>query len=194
MPEPHSFPGTDRLLIRRAVESDAGLYQRLWSDPGVMANVGFPEGLRISLEEIRGRLSGQGEGVLDRLLVIEEKVSGSVIGECMMHSPDGRGIACTDIKLLPDFQGRGYGTEIKRAMLAFLFSRTECSAVEATPNVGNEASIRMQEAVGGVRTGEGVFEFPSGGREVTRAVHHYVYRVTREAWERHGARPGGVEV
>jgi len=149
-----------------------------------MVNVGFPEGLSISMEEIRQRLSVQPDSDLDRLLVAVERDSGDPVGECMLHLPDGSGIARTDIKLLPGSWGRGYGTELKRGLLAYLFSKTECSSVEATPNRKNLRSIRMQEAVGGERVGEGTFTFPPGGREATNPVHYLVYRVTRNAWEK----------
>jgi len=51
--------------------------------------------------------------------------------------------------------------------------------VEATPNVSNTASIRRQEAVGGVRVGEGVFEVPEGAPHRMAPVPHYLYRVYR---------------
>jgi hypothetical protein len=40
----------------------------------------------------------------------------------------------------------------------------------------------MQEAVGGVRIDEGVYEFPEAMRDFTNPVHYYTYRVYREAW------------
>lgn len=42
---------TERLVIRRAVPADAGMYHALRTDSRVMTNVGFPCGLRISREE-----------------------------------------------------------------------------------------------------------------------------------------------
>lgn len=117
--------------------------------------------------------------VHDRLLAVVLTSTGDAIGECRMHHPDTEGIARTDIKLLPRFWGNRYGVEVKRALLSFLFAHTDCIAVEATPNVENTASIRMQEEVGGVRIGEGVYEFPVHMRGHTKTVHHYVYRVNR---------------
>jgi len=193
MSEPRHRLETGRLLVRRAAEEDADLFLALWTDPRIMASVGFPEGLRIDAEKMRDRIRLQGDGLLEVLLVVVEKATGKPIGECFMHGPDEAGVAGTDVKLLPAFQGKGYGTEVKRALLSFLFTTTDSIAVEATPNVGNEASIRMQEAVGGVRTGEGTFESPPGGRDVTHAVRHFVYRVTREAWKRRTAGSGGGE-
>jgi RimJ/RimL family protein N-acetyltransferase len=68
-------------------------------------------------------------------------------------------------------------------LVVYLFAHTDCVAVQATPNVGNVASIRMQESVGGVRVGEQVYEFPESMRDYTTPVHHYIYRVYRKDWE-----------
>lgn len=147
-----------------------------------MANVGFPHGLHITRDEIRTRISKQRDSEFDRLLVVALKATGQAVGECMMHPPDDKGIASTDVKLLPAFWRNGYGVEVKRGLLAHLFEHTDCVAVEATPNVGNTASIRMQEAVGGVRVGAAVSEFPESMRDFTTPVHYYIYRVERRHW------------
>jgi RimJ/RimL family protein N-acetyltransferase len=114
--------------------------------------------------------------------VVIRKATGESLGECKMGFPDSEGIAWTDVKLLPPFWGNRYGVEIKKALLGHLFTHTDCVAVDASPNVGNVASIQMQEAVGGVRIGEGVYEFPEEMGDHTTPVPHYLYRVERDAW------------
>ena len=76
-----------------------------------------------------------------------------------------------------------YGVEVKQGLVDYLFTHTDCAAVQGTPNVANVASIKMQEAVGAVRVDERVYEFPEGEREDRCSVHHYVYRVFRPVWE-----------
>jgi len=176
---------TTRLRIRKALPSDEDteMYFRLWTDGRVMANVGFPNGLRMTREKMRQILESQGESEFNRLLVIERPSDGQQVGECKLGAPDENGIAETDVKLLPEYWGHAYGVEVKRGLLDYLFTHTDCQAVQATPNVKNIPSIRMQEAVGGVRTGESAYEFPENMREDTQPVHHYVYQVTRQAWE-----------
>jgi len=183
MPSQHTVFETERLLIRAAGEQDAGLYYELWTDPRVMANVGFPHGLRITQEEIEERLRKPFESEFEQLLVVELRATGQAIGECAMHLPNEEGIAETDVKLLPAFWGHRYGTEVKRGLVGHLFRHTACRAVGASPNVNNIASIKMQEAVGGMRVGEGVYEFPESMRDYTTPVHHYFYHVYREHWE-----------
>lgn len=104
-----------------------------------------------------------------------------------MHPPDGDGVASTDVKPLPRFQGLGHGSELKLALLDRLFSTTECRGARATPNVGNAASVRMQEKVGGVRVAEGVFRFRRDMGVPTSPVRHYVYLVRRSDWARRKA-------
>jgi RimJ/RimL family protein N-acetyltransferase len=179
---------TPRLFIRRARpdEADTAFFLRLWNDPQVMRNVGFPYGLRMDAVQVRRALERsleQGdERRLDACLVAVRKDTGRVIGECTLGTPDAQGLSETDVKLLPEFWGQRYGIEIKRGLLAYLFTHTECLAVQATPNVDNLASIRMQEAVGGRRVGESTHEFPPEMQSFTSPVHCYVYQVHRDDW------------
>ncbi len=177
---------TAGLAVRRATAQDADMYYRLWTDPRVMTNVGFPNGLPTSRQEILEQIAASEPAEFDRLLVVVLKSSDQAIGECKLGLPNAEGIASTDVKLLPEFWGNRYGVEVKRGLLDYLFTHTDCLAVEATPNVNNPASIKMQEAAGGVRVGEAIDQFPASMQSFTRPVHHYIYRVYRETWLQRG--------
>lgn len=174
---------TERLLVRRATAADADMFFALWNHPRVMGNVGFPQGLGLSLEEIEIKLREQGPTVFDGRLVVILKTTGERLGEAALHRPNESGIAETDVKLLPQFWGHKFGVEVKRGLVEYLFRHTACTAVQATPNVHNVASIKMQEAVGGVRVGERVYEAPPGMEGYRTAVHAYIYHVRRADWE-----------
>jgi [ribosomal protein S5]-alanine N-acetyltransferase len=180
---------TKRLQIRQATAADADFYYQLWTNPRVMAQVGFPQGLRISREEVEALLDKAKKGAFDgrpydgRLLVVR-KEDDKPIGEAALHPPELDGIASTDVKLLPAHWGQGYGAEIKQALVDYLFTHTDCQVVEATPNQSNIASIKMQEAVGGVCVGDTVYEFPEHMQAYTNPVHALIYHVRREDWER----------
>ncbi len=174
---------TERLLVRAATLADAELYHVLWTSPSVMGFVGFPRGLRISRREIRQKLRQPHTSELGRPLVAELLASGEAIGECYMSELDEDGVVDPDVKLLPSFWGHKYGVELWRAMVAYLFLHTACVAVHGTPNIQNIASIRMQEAAGATRVGEGVFEFPAEMSGYSTPVPYYVYRLTRQDWE-----------
>ncbi len=173
---------TLRLIVRKATPKDAEFFYGLWTNPAVMANVGFPMGLRITRQEVLDKIQTQAESELDCKLVIAQKMTGEPIGECKLGAPDHEGVSETDVKLLPERWGQGFGVEIKRGLMRYLFSRTNSRAVKATPNVNNLASIRMQEAVGGKKAGEGVFVFPPEMQAYTKPVHYFEYYVLREDW------------
>jgi RimJ/RimL family protein N-acetyltransferase len=175
---------TERLMIRAAGPEDVELFHQLWTDPRVMTNVGFPQGLPITHQEIREKLLAQAGQVYDSRLVVTLKHGGAAIGECKLGRPNDSGVSETDIKLLPAYWGHKYGVEVKRGLVNYLFRHTECQVVQATPNVKNVASIKMQEAVGGVRVGEAVDEFPASMADYTTPVHHYIYHVRRGDWEK----------
>ncbi|MBK8900544.1 MAG: GNAT family N-acetyltransferase [Anaerolineaceae bacterium] len=175
---------TERLIVRQAGVDDAAMFYALWNNPAVMTHVGFPNGLLITLEEITAQLQKQEPGVFHNLLVVARRATGETIGECFMTQPNQAGIAETDVKLLPAFWGNKYGVEIKRGLVQYLFEHTECTAVQATPNIHNLASIKMQEAVGAVRagTGKSLIPQPDGARSIT--VEYYIYRVYRRIWDK----------
>lgn len=175
---------TERLVIRTATVEDVDLFYALWTDPRVMKYVGFPQGLRITRGELEETLSRQGGSEFERLLVVELKGTGQAIGECKLDCPNEEGMAEPDLKLLPEFWGHKYGAEAWRELVAYQFTHTDCNAVQATPNVDNIASIKMQEAAGAVRVGEDVYQFPESMHDYTTPVHHYFYRVPRADWER----------
>lgn len=173
---------TERLVIRLVGVEDVDLFYRLWTNPRVMLQVGFPNGLKITLQEIQERLARAGVAEYEQLLVVDLKSTGCSIGEAWMTRPDSERIAVTDVKLLPEFWGNRYGIEIKRGLLDYLFTHTNCLAVEASPNVNNPASIKMQEAVGGICIREETYTFPGSMQAYTTPVHCYIYRVERSTW------------
>jgi RimJ/RimL family protein N-acetyltransferase len=173
---------TQRLIIRLAMPEDEELIYALWTDPRVMTFVGFPNGLPETRESLRANILKRGDSEFRQLLIVELKDSGCTIGQCKMDEPGADGISSTDVKLLPEFWGKRYGVEVKRALVDYLFLHTDCDVVEATPNVNNIASIKMQEAVGGVCVDQRIYTFPESMRDGTCPVHAYVYQVYRKNW------------
>lgn len=174
MPDLSEIFTTPRLRIRRARVADAAFLYHLWHDPRVMTNVGFPQGLPITREQIENKIRSYNASEYDKTLVVTRLESGEPIGECMLGWPDEQGISLTDVKLSPEFWGQRYGVEVKQGLLDYLFTHAPVLAVEADPAYTNLPSIRMQERVGGLRVREYDSEFN----------HHLVYRVHRFDWER----------
>jgi RimJ/RimL family protein N-acetyltransferase len=176
---------TARLRIIPAVAQPGHIefLYRIWTNPEVMKFVGFPRGLRIDREQIREQLSSAPQSEFGRCLLVSQRNNDTLVGECKLGTADADGIAHTDVKLLPEFWGRGFGTEVKKALVDYLFRNTDCLGVKATPNRENKASIRMQEAVGGIKVSEGCHRFPDHMRSYTSDVTYLEYVVWRTVWE-----------
>jgi len=175
---------TERLIVRKATLDDVAHFYALWTNPQVMENVGFPKGLKVTHAQVENLIGEQGDGAYNGRLLITLKATGEKLGEAALHLPDENGIAETDVKLLPQFWGNKYGAEVKRGLVEYQFSHTDCKVVQASPSVNNIASIKMQEAVGGICVGEKVHEFPEHMSNYTQDVHAYIYHVRREDWEK----------
>ena len=161
---------------------DLNFFLRLWTTPEVMSLVGFPGGLRVTADDIRRQIENQSDSEYDQKLVVTLRTDSTPIGECKLGLPDDSGVSETDVKLLPEYWGHGYGREIKQALVDYLFTHTSCKTIRATPNQGNVASQKMQEAVGAARVSEGIYHFPPHMREYTVDVPYFVYELTRETW------------
>ena len=173
---------TERLIIRKAenIDQDVDLYHQLWTDPDVTKFVGFPKGLRISKEMIREKMLQQPISGFDSLLLVEMKENGELIGEAKLGFPNKLKISKTDIKLLPKFWKRGFGKEIKLALVDYIFKKTYAVAVEGSPNKKNIASIRMQKSIGAKKISKSVYHFPESMRSYTEDVHCVIYYICRK--------------
>lgn len=173
---------TERLIIRRATLGDASMLYALWHDPRVMEPFGYPKGMPVSKEEISQRIEAGADSLVGSILIAELKNKGPSIGECTIMAGEEAGVLHTQVKLFPAFWGHGYGLEITWALLDYIFTHTNTSIVQSTPNISHLPAVRLQEAMGSERVGEGTLEFPEELRGYTVPVPHYIYRLTREKW------------
>jgi RimJ/RimL family protein N-acetyltransferase len=81
------------------------------------------------------------------------------------------------------FQGRGYGTEMRVAVLTLAFVRLGACAATSGAFEDNPASKRVSEKLGYQAVGEQFFT-PRGER-----VRELVFRLERDEWERRGHLP-----
>ncbi|MGE3063793.1 MAG: GNAT family N-acetyltransferase [bacterium] len=173
---------TKHLVLRKVKPKrcDAEFISELWKNKSVMKFVGFPKGIKETPEKIvqitRERIKNRRE----HHLIIEK--SGCSIGEALIRYDEKSEFAETDVKLMPKFQGNGYGGEVKMTLLEWIFKNTDAEGVKATPNVKNIASIKMQERVGGKRIKKIHYEFPKSMSSYTTPVDSYLYIVYRKDW------------
>jgi RimJ/RimL family protein N-acetyltransferase len=62
--------------------------------------------------------------------------------------PDERGMVEIGYSIIPEYQGRGYATEMARALIAWAFSQPDITVVTAECFDDNIGSIRVLEKVG----------------------------------------------
>lgn len=175
---------TKRLYVLKAKPNKKNIefYHKLWNSPEVMELVGFPEGLGLSKEKIEEQLGSYGESEFDCSLIIMERQSGKLIGECKLGYPNEQKISETDLKLLPEFRGIGYGNEIKNALCGYLFTKTDCLIVQASPNKLNIPSQKMQISCGGIKVDEKIWEAPKFSEIKKVDVHSFIYHIHRKRW------------
>jgi RimJ/RimL family protein N-acetyltransferase len=137
----------------------AGL-RMLWTDPRVMANVGFPQGLDPRDLRLDRFVSGgdalpaTGRGGDVHLAV--EDADAHFLGEAKLGAPDEDGVSSPDVKLLPAWWGRGYGGEVVAALVSESFrSWPACRRVRFTPNVENHAAQALYRRAGARVVGAG---------------------------------------
>lgn len=86
-------------------------------------------------------------------LGIEETASGKIIGDIWVYRIENDRMASVAIRIAPQRQGRGFGTEALSAMTAFCFRNTELRRLYAEIDVRNLPSQRIFEACGYTREG-----------------------------------------
>jgi|SRR5215216_3354492 len=138
---------TERLHLRPFTAADEPAIHAVYSDPDVMRHVGH--GAHRTLEETVAALRAYGE-VLERrgfsFLAVIERESGELVGDGGLH-PLGDDVEL-GYTLARGAWGRGYATELGRALLAHAFDVLGVPRVIAQVEPGNAASRHVLEKLG----------------------------------------------
>jgi RimJ/RimL family protein N-acetyltransferase len=142
---------TERLLLRRSRPEDAETISAYRRDPDVNRYQGWkrtdPEGVRREIEEMAGRVPGEPGGWVQ--LTVEEGRGGLLVGDVGLSLADDEpGVIKVGYTIAPEFQGRGYGTEAVRALVAYALDTLGADVVRAYADAENVPSIRVAEKVG----------------------------------------------
>ena len=161
---------TDRLLLRRFTEADAEAWLHMESDPEVLRY--FGRGPRGDVEAYRQHIRLRVLPYYDRHeglggWVIIEKDSGDFLGACSLRPALDSQIAAEmgfgkdeidlGYGLRKKSWGKGYATELARALVRKAF--TDCAAplLVASVTIANQASVRVLEKAGLRRVGEPIY-------------------------------------
>jgi ribosomal-protein-alanine N-acetyltransferase len=138
---------TERLLLRPFTAADQAAIHAVYADPEVMRHVGH--GAHRTVEETVKALRIYGD-VLARsgysFLAVTERESGALVGDGGLH-PLGADVEL-GYTLARSAWGRGYATELGRALIQYAFDVLKAPRVVAQVEPPNLASRRVLEKLG----------------------------------------------
>ncbi len=141
---------TPRLRLRHLAATDAPFIRELMSDRDFIHSVG-DRGVR-TLEDARRYLSAGPLASYEQhgfgLCAVELKASDLAIGLCGLLRRETHPDVEVGFALLPGFRGQGYALEAARAALEFGSQALGLTRIVAITAPGNQASIRILEALG----------------------------------------------
>jgi RimJ/RimL family protein N-acetyltransferase len=179
---------TERMVLRRFTEADAGPLAALYGDPRVMRfiTVQPPSPAEVEsrilpayLREYRELAAGLGS------FAAVEKETGELAGRFSLKPANSYGLAGgaeLGYRLYPAFWGRGLATEGARALIGSAFERLLLDRVVATTMADNAGSWRVLEKCGmrRVRT----FRYPDADLMPGAEHGDFVYELTQGDWSR----------
>lgn len=137
--------------IRLTGQEDLQNVQALWASPEVMKFVGFPEGLQESMGALEKEWLPWVQNFPRRqhYSIFEE-----TLGYCgeAFYDVDDHGLACMDIKLMPEARGKGIASAGLSHALDQAFLMGGASRAYVDPNPENEKALRLYRRLGFVET------------------------------------------
>ena len=143
----------DRLRLRPAAEDELPILQRLTQDPEVAGEFswyGWSDASRWRRRWDENELIGDDLGVL--MVARGGEALGLVQWRRHRVSPASWYLEM-GIALLPEFRGKGYGTQAHQLLAGYLFAHTTVHRIEAATELGNIAEQKALERAGFTREG-----------------------------------------
>ncbi len=171
---------TPRLVLREFVKTDFDAVYAYSSDPRVTKYLFFgPRDLHGAAEYLDELLLSQEEVPRTRFeLAVEEAQSGRVIGACDLSVIERNVVDLGYMLGLADW-GKGYATEIARALVDAAFDDLRAQRIISTVDVNNQASMRVLEKIG--MRWEAVFR--KHRRAKNRWWDCHLFVLPREVWD-----------
>lgn len=171
---------TARLRLRDFVDTDGAAIHAYSSDPRVTKFLFFgPRDEDDAADYLEGLLASQLERPRSRFeLAVEETASGRVIGACDLSLIERNVVDLGYMLGVPDW-GKGYATEIARALVEAAFADLRVERIISTVDVNNRASIHVLEKIG--MRWEAVFR--KHRRAKNRWWDCHLFVLPREVWE-----------
>ncbi len=165
---------TERLRMRRVEEGDLALFERVFCDPGMMHYLGSPWTRELAAETLREWRDEWGRRTY-YYGVLEPRSGGSAVGIAGISEDTDPGEPGVELSwfILPQYQERGYATEIGEALVEVVFCRLRRRRMFAETHPENAAAAAVLRKMGWRRVGER-----------RRAIDYLPDMDTQVLWER----------
>ncbi|NLY54851.1 MAG: GNAT family N-acetyltransferase [Firmicutes bacterium] len=164
--------GQDKIIIQVTREDDLKNIMRLWNNGEVMQWVGYPDGLGITMTQLKEWLVRTVQPP-QRCHYSIFLADGSYCGETFYRVAPDTGVAALDIKLLPTAQGRGIAYRALAFTINQAFQTGQAARVYVDPHPDNARAWRLYERLG----------FISRPRPRNLPEGTTYLEITREAWQ-----------
>ena len=155
----HIIFETERLILRRFTEADAGLLFYLNSDPEILKYLHEPplKDKSDSLDKLKNIILPQYERNLGRW-AIHQKENNEFIGWCglkYLPEPDEIDLGYRFVKTA---WGKGFATEAAKQTLAYGFNTLQLKTITGRAHIENIASQKVLEKIGMQFVNEGIVD------------------------------------
>jgi len=179
---------TERLALRRFTPDDLDFLAGLYDDPDVTLHLGGTKDKAQAETMLRHRVldyydAHPGLGTW----VTIERDAGTPIGFHLLNHIQGESIIQVGYVLSKQAWGKGYATEMARAVLAYGFLELALPRIAAITTLRNAASQNVLRKIGLRRNGERAFSHPAYAAEGPMAW----FEIDRDRWV--AERSGGAE-
>jgi Ser-tRNA(Ala) deacylase AlaX/predicted acetyltransferase len=172
---------TERLILRLWKPEDAEPYYEMHQDPKVIEFLPGP----LSRERVAEFMADMNAGFAVNkycMFAVEEQASGAFIGFVGLAQPrfEAHFTPCVEIgwRLASAYWGRGYATEVARAVLAYAFNFLKLDEVVSFTVPKNVRSQNVMRRIGMVRDENGDFLHPKLPAD-HRLAQHVLYRIKK---------------
>ena len=138
-------------MIRPIVVEDAKYFHKWWNDGALMKDVGFKNGLNLSLEEIiasfKKRINSENG---NKLYIIYDSLLNIPIGELSYGELNNKEKSCRiGMKICElNMQGKGYGHHSLCEFLQYLFNELHLSVIYIDTLMSNTRAIHLYQKIG----------------------------------------------
>lgn len=138
---------TGKISIKVTDENDLLNIMNLWNNGDVMFYVGFPNGLNVNIEKLKGWLNRINQNEMCRHYSIYAENIG-YCGETFYSIDLEHDLASLDIKLLPTAQGKGIAEYALRYSINQVFENNLATKAYVDPNPKNKKAWNLYDKLG----------------------------------------------